>query len=100
RPLSPIQLRRTVLALTYLNNVGQPVHGWQTPDGYAFDAATWMVPEALTRRADCALALAQRMDEPVFLRPFLEPETLRAIAIQPAALRAGLMLASADFMRK
>ncbi len=98
--LSSSQLRRALVVLGYLNNVGQPMHGWQTPDGYAFDAATWMVPEALTRRADCALALAQRTQEPSFLRAYLAPQTLQAIDRQPAPMRAGLMLASAEFMRK
>jgi len=98
--LSSAHLRRTGLTLAYLNSVGQPVHGWQTPDGYAFDAATWLVPEALTRRADFALALARQTDEPAFLRPYLGQHTLDVIADQAAPMRAGLMLASADFMRK
>ena len=28
------------------------MHGWPSPDGYATSAATWLAPEALTRRAD------------------------------------------------
>lgn len=91
---------RIGLTLAFLNEVGQPIHSWQTPDGYRFDAATWMVPEALTRRADFALALARRSPEPAFLRPFLSAATLDTIAQSPPALRAGLMLASPDFMVK
>ncbi|MDP1566307.1 MAG: DUF1800 domain-containing protein, partial [Polaromonas sp.] len=45
------------LTLGFLAQAGQPLHGWQTPDGYKTDAATWLAPEALTRRADYAMAL-------------------------------------------
>ncbi len=92
--------RRIGLTLAFLNETGQPMHSWQTPDGYRFDAATWMVPEALTRRADFALVLARQTPEPAFLRRFLSRATLDTIAQSPPALRAGLMLASPDFMVK
>lgn len=59
-----------------------------------------MVPEALTRRADFALALARRSPEPAFLRRYFSAATLDNIAQSPLALRAGLMLASPDFMVK
>jgi uncharacterized protein (DUF1800 family) len=89
-----------VLALGFLNNAGQPLHGWQTPDGYKTDAATWLVPEALTRRADFALTLARKTPELGFLTPFLGTKTQQAIAAEEPALRAGLALASPDFMVK
>ena len=91
--------RNLMLAAGFLANAGQPVHGWQTPDGYAFDAATWLVPEALTRRADFALAVARQANTE-FLTPYLSAATLSNIAQERPALRAGLMLASPDFMRK
>ncbi len=97
---TPPDRRRIGLTLAFLNEVGQPMHSWQTPDGYRFDAATWMVPEALTRRADFALALARQSPEPAFLRPYLSAATLDTIAQSPPALRAGLMLSSPDFMVK
>lgn len=92
--------RSMVLALGFLASVGQPLHGWQTPDGYRFDAATWLAPEALTRRADFALALARQAPEPAFLRRYLGAATLDSIAKEVPALRVGLMLASPDFMYK
>lgn len=92
--------RSLVLAQGFLNNAGQPLHGWQTPDGYKTDAATWLVPEALTRRADFALALARQSPEIAFLSPFLSASTRQSIAQEPPALRAGLALASPDFMVK
>jgi uncharacterized protein (DUF1800 family) len=84
----------------FLGNAGQPLHGWQTPDGYKFDTATWMVPEALTRRADFALTLARSSTEMDFLAPYLSSATRASIAQEKPTMRAGLMLASPDFMGK
>ena len=92
--------RNIVLTLGFLTNAGQPLHGWQTPDGYKVDAATWLVPEALTRRADFALGLARKSNDLDFLIPFLSPATRDAVARENPALRPGLMLASPDFMYK
>ncbi len=92
--------RDMVQALGFLAQAGQPMHGWQTPDGYPTDAATWLAPEALTRRADFAMAIGQRMPEPTYLNLFLGAATRDRIAREPAALHAGLMLSSPDFMRK
>ena len=92
--------RNQLLTLGFLTNAGQPLHGWQTPDGYKTDAATWLAPEALTRRADYALALGRQSGELDFLQPFLGAATLDAVAQQKPALRRGLMLASPEFMYK
>ncbi len=92
--------RDIVQTLGFLAQAGQPLHGWQTPDGYKTDAATWLAPEALTRRADYAMGLGQRTPEPVYLNAFLSPATQARIAQEPAQMRTGLMLASPDFMRK
>ena len=92
--------RELVLALGFLANAGQAMHGWQTPDGYKTDAATLLAPEALTRRADFAIALGRQAAEPLFLNAFLSPATKSRIAREPAPLRPGLMLASPDFMHK
>ncbi|TXT38490.1 MAG: hypothetical protein FD135_2849, partial [Comamonadaceae bacterium] len=92
--------RALVLAADHLNTAGQPLHGWQTPDGYPFDAATWLAPEALTRRADFAFALTRQMPDLAFLQPYLSEATRHSIAQEKPALQAGLMLASPDFMAK
>lgn len=92
--------RDIVQTLGFLAQAGQPMHGWQTPDGYKTDAGTWLVPEALTRRADYALALGQRTPEPAYLNAFFSTATRERIAQEPAQMRAGLMLVSPDFMRK
>ncbi|MES2412223.1 MAG: DUF1800 domain-containing protein [Pseudomonadota bacterium] len=92
--------RELQLTLGFLAQAGQPMHGWQTPDGYKTDAATWLAPEALTRRADYAVTLGARMPEPVYLQPFLSTASRDRIAQEASNLRAGLILASPDFMNK
>jgi uncharacterized protein (DUF1800 family) len=88
-------------AAGFLAQAGQPLHGWQTPDGYKTDAATWLAPEALTRRADFAFAIAGRIDEPTFLQNFYGTATRERIARESgASARAGLLLAAPEFMKK
>ena len=87
-------------ALNLLQSAGQGVLRWPTPDGYKTDSATWLSPEALTRRADYAMQLARRNPPVEFLAAFAQPATLRRIDAQPATLRAGLLLASPDAMWK
>ena len=83
-----------------LQETGQPLHAWQTPDGYKTDAATWLAPEALTRRADHAINLGARMAEPTYLQPFLSTASRERIAREAPNVRSGLLLASPDFMSK
>jgi uncharacterized protein (DUF1800 family) len=93
--------RRDVqLTLGFLAQAGQPMYGWQTPDGYKTDAATWLAPEALTRRADYALTMGNRMAEPTYLEPFLTAASRDRIAREKPNVRTGLLLASPDFMNK
>ena len=92
--------RKLLLSAKFLTDAGQPVHGWQTPDGYPVDAATWLAPEALTRRADFAMALARDAGDLSFLTPFMSATTRTAIEQERPALRGGLLLASPDFMYK
>ena len=87
-------------ALGFLSQAGQAMHGWQTPDGYKTSAATWLAPEALTRRADFALTLGSRTQEPLYLEPYLSEATHQRIAGEAPQTRAGLTYASPDFMRK
>jgi uncharacterized protein (DUF1800 family) len=88
-------------SLGFLNQSGQGMNRWQTPDGYKTDAATWLAPEALTRRADYAFGLAPRIEEPVFLAQFYSTVTRDRIAKETAPnMRTGLLLAAPEFMRK
>jgi uncharacterized protein (DUF1800 family) len=91
-------LRQT---LGFLAQAGQPLHGWQTPDGYKTDAATWLAPEALTRRADYAFGLAPRIEEPGYIQQFYSNATRDRIAKETATnMRTGLLLAAPEFMSK
>ena len=92
--------REIALTLGFLAQAGQPMHGWQTPDGYKTDAATWLAPEALTRRADYAVTLGGHMAEPTYLQAFLSAASRERIAREAPGVRTGLMLASPDFMNK
>lgn len=85
----------------FLAQAGQPLHGWQTPDGYKTDATTWLAPEALTRRADYAFGLAPRIEEPSFLQQFYGANTRERIAKETAVnMRTSLLLAAPEFMSK
>lgn len=85
----------------FLAQAGQPLHGWQTPDGYKTDANTWLAPEALTRRADFAFGLAPRIEEPNFLQQFYTRATRERIGKETTApMRNGLLLAAPEFMSK
>lgn len=88
------------LALGFLASAGQPVNGWQTPDGYRTDAATWLSPESLTRRADLAAALGRGLGDPEYLLSFYEAPTRERILRFAPGSRAAFALAAPDFMRK
>jgi uncharacterized protein (DUF1800 family) len=88
-------------AAGFLAQAGQPLHGWQTPDGYKTDATTWLAPEALTRRADFAFGIAPRIEEPTHLQPFYSNATRERIAKESAVnMRTSLLLAAPEFMSK
>ncbi len=108
--------------------LGQPLYGCQTPDGYKCTESAWLNPDAMTRRVTYAVALAagrlplsqipetngppQRTGKPV---PGNEPPTdvsalvatlggisgtTKAVVAGAAPeLRAALVLGSPDFMR-
>jgi uncharacterized protein (DUF1800 family) len=56
--------------MAVLAQVGQPLYGCQTPDGYRDTEADWLNPNAITQRVNFATALAsgklplQRVDDP------------------------------------
>jgi len=101
---SATDTRNLQLTNGFLNGAGQPLQAWQTPDGYATNAATWMVPEAFTRRADYAIRLVQQSGDtqrlPELLAPFLSSATQAAVLRARVPVRNGLLLAGPEFMRK
>lgn len=84
----------------FLNAAGQPLLGWQTPDGYSFEQARWLVPEALTRRADYAMVIAGQRASPEYLLPFYSERTRQTLMSVRAISRGGLVLSSPEFMSK
>ena len=93
----PAQMRQ---AQGFLRNAGQALHGWITPDGYGTSAATWLSPEALTRRIDFAMQAGRSVPQPEALAPWLPAQTWARIASEPERNQAGLALASPAWMRK
>ncbi len=99
-------------ALSALSQMGMPVYGWLTPDGYKDTTEAWLSPDAVLRRIDQASALAgamrgrdrkgtppaeQRLRET--LGPGISPRTLGVLDEAPDPLRPALILGSPDFMR-
>lgn len=109
-----------------LSQLGMPLYGCQTPDGYKNTEDAWLNPDALTRRINFAGALAsgklqlvrptdadrvQDMRQRESATPVdaerlmttlgntMSPKTRETITNNPPALRAALLLGSPDFMR-
>ncbi len=76
-----------------MSQLGMPLYGCQTPDGYKNTQAAWLNPDALTRRIAFATALAQgRL--PLASRPVLGPPP----APEPMQNLAGSDASAAMFM--
>ena len=123
----PVNNTRPLLAA--ISQLGMPLFGCLTPDGYKNTEAAWLSPDATTRRISFATAFARgalpvgsipsdpargASDSTVPLRTnpvdaahlqkifgstITEP-TREAIAEAPQALRAALILGGPDFMRR
>ncbi len=114
--------------LATLIQLGQPLYGCQTPNGYAATEEAWLSPDALLKRINFAVALGAGrlpltsadetldddapktaptgkttpLDSDIIIAArggVLAAKTRDAIATAPAPLKAGLVLGSPDFMR-
>jgi uncharacterized protein (DUF1800 family) len=96
-----------------MSQLGMPLYGCQTPDGYKNTQDAWLNPGALTRRIAFATALAEGRlpldGELVPLDPArlqatlagaLSRTTLDTVARNPDQLRAAMLLGSPDFMQR
>lgn len=99
-----------------LNNLGMPLYGCLTPDGYKNTAGAWLNPNALMQRLSFATALGRgsvrlnptAVDPPTpevaaaalygTLPGLFTPEQIAAINAQAMPLRPGLILGSPQFM--
>jgi uncharacterized protein (DUF1800 family) len=120
----PVNNPRPLLAA--MSQLGMPLFGCLTPDGYKNTEAAWLSPDATTRRISFATALSRgglpiaSLPAVVFsdaLLPLrtnpvdaahleqvvgstISGSTRDAIADAPPGLRAALILGSPDFMRR
>jgi uncharacterized protein (DUF1800 family) len=111
--MSPSAVRPLIAAL---QNLGQPLYGCISPDGYACTESAWLDPDGLlhriafaTRLGDGEYGASESADgesgvpNPDRLQDMLEPvlgrTTLAAIAQAPRDRRAGVILGSPEFMR-
>ncbi|HEU0156655.1 MAG TPA: DUF1800 domain-containing protein [Stellaceae bacterium] len=120
----PLNNPRPLLAA--MDELGMPLYGCQTPDGYKNTEAAWLSPDATLRRISFAVGLAQgglrlngtanagldaalpppppapakaaELDE--MLGPNLASRTRETVAAAPPGIRAALILGSPDFMRR
>jgi uncharacterized protein (DUF1800 family) len=98
-----------------LNQLGMPLYGCQTPDGYRNTQDAWLNPDALTRRiafvtalAAGRLPLAPQGDAPPLdpvrvqatLAGSVSARTLGIVQRNPDKLRAAMLLGSPDFMQR
>lgn len=98
----------------FLAQMGMPVYGCLTPDGYRQTQAAWLNPDALTRRINLATVFTRgrsplspdNASAPVVdatrlantLGNNFSRQTQEAIAASPPNLRAALLLGSPEFM--
>jgi uncharacterized protein (DUF1800 family) len=74
---------------TTLQQLGMPLYGRQTPDGYPNTKAAWLNPDAITRRLSFATALASGQLLPVRTTTRLESGSSGLLtSAQPAAIAA------------
>jgi len=92
-----------------LRQLGQPIYGIETPDGYKQIETAWLNPDAMARRLSFATALGSgrlgkdqiSIDEAKLrstLGQTLTPQTEKALASADPRLRVALLLGSPDFM--
>ena len=112
-------LQRVDPLIVALKQLGQPLYGCVTPDGYACTETTWLDPDAMMRRISFAIAFgngrfgvahpgndslapsgpvdADRLIETI--GPALSVNARSALAKTAKSLWAGAVLGSPDFMR-
>jgi uncharacterized protein (DUF1800 family) len=105
-----------------MNQLGMPLYGCQTPDGYKNTQDAWLNPDALTRRIAFATALAggrlplaaSPAEMPAETKPApldparlqatlagsISPRTQAIVQRNPDNLRAAMLLGSPDFMQR
>ncbi len=95
-----------------LNQLGMPLYGCETPDGYKNTQEAWLNPDAMIRRISFARVISRGLLDqgkpkpinPVRLNTTLgsnfSTQTQEAIANSPRNLQASLILGSPEMMQK
>ncbi len=96
-----------------MRQLGMPLYGCQTPDGYKNTQQAWLNPDSLTKRITFATGLAagrgdlapgaKAADASQLLATLgagVSARTADIAAASPAPLRAAMLLASPDFMQR
>lgn len=101
-----------------MTQLGMPLYGCQTPDGYRNTEDAWLAPEAMNRRLTFAAALAGgrlRLDAPPgasanapippadvwpVIGPMLGERSRDVIARSAPAMQTALLMGSPEFMRR
>ena len=86
-----------------LNQLGMPLYGCATPDGYKNTEAAWLNPGALTRRIAFATSVGARVDLAGLddaIGTGISPRTRGMLAANPPRLHAAMLLGSPDFMQR
>lgn len=91
------------LAVNTLQQLGMPLYGCQTPDGYKNTQAAWLNPDSMTRRLSFVTSLtkAKSLDPAQLTRTLggaFSTQTTTAIASSPPQLQPALILGSPEFM--
>ena len=82
--------------INWLNRLGEPLYGHQTPDGYPTDAASWSSPGQMTMRFEIAKAIASgsaglfRADGPAPVERPAFPQLANAIYYNSMQKRLGI----------
>lgn len=91
-----------------LQQLGMPLFGCQTPDGYKNTEQAWLNPDAITRRISFATSLAsgRLLNKGVDASQLIDtiggilPKTQSVINSNPPQLKGALILGSPEFMRR
>jgi uncharacterized protein (DUF1800 family) len=93
-----------------LRQMGMPLYGCQTPDGYKNTEKAWLNPDAMVRRLTLTTALANGQfpgNRPVNSQQLAQTlgnnfsaKTQQVIQNNPEQLKAALMLGSPEFMKR
>jgi uncharacterized protein (DUF1800 family) len=88
-----------------LQQLGMPLYGCQTPDGYKNTQAAWLNPDNVTRRLSFATSLSKMnpLDAAQLSRTLgnaFSAQTTSVIATSPPQLQSALILGSPEFMHR